>query len=109
MSQVIGIPDAVEDVVIDLWGTKFVAVPPTKALAEETADDLVAITLAVASPDSGDFVKALGAFLDKKLRPQGSHKKKPSNLIKAKWDANGVTIPQLAAFVENIRDAERPI
>jgi len=103
---VIAVPDQVDGIVVDLWGHKYTPKPATKALAQETEDEVLAIQVAV---DNDEYVAAVGAFFDKKLKKAAAKTPNPSTVLKGKWDASEVTLPQIQTLTQHIAEAERPI
>lgn len=106
MKHVITVPESVEGVTVDLWGTEFETRPPTKSLAKRCEPHIIAMLEATTNDE---LVDAIAAFYDEKLVPTGGRRTKPSTLIRRKWDDDAVTIPQLQALGDRLRDAEHPI
>jgi len=104
--QVITVPDAVEGIRVDLWGVEFDVVPPTKSLAKKAERHVLAM---VEAETNDELVDAIGGFFDLKLIPLDRRRTRPSTIIRRRWDDDKVSIPQLQALAERLRDAERPI
>lgn len=106
MSDMIKLGLVPEPFQVDLWGTVFDAVPPTRSVLAKL-DPLEDKLLE--DPDPDGQVDAICAVLDVRLRPvEGT--KKPSTLVKAKWKADDVTLVQLYGLLQQISEqTARPL
>lgn len=100
--------DAVE---VDLWGTEFATVAITRTRARAIRD--LQTEYADLDEDRDDvndeIVRLFSLMLDQMLAPAPGKRKKPSEVIEAKWKADELTLSRLISFVEELADAvQRP-
>jgi hypothetical protein len=90
---------------IDLWadgdGAVFETQPQTKARAEQL-DPLRERLVKVAEMSADEQLDLIGDYLDIALKPTNGGRKKPSTLIKAKWNAGEVDADQVANVFEAV-------
>lgn len=94
-----------EPVDVDLWGKKFVTVLETRSVQQkaQALHDKLANT-----SDDDEAFKLLAELVDVRLKPAGQGRKKPSELIIEKWEADELSLPQLEAFIDGLVAAARP-
>lgn len=103
---IITVPAVVENITVDLFGTNFGVRAPTKSL--EKAAERHALAM-IEATTADELVDAIAGYFDTKLSPTEGRRTRPSTIIRKQWDADRVTIPQLQALSERLREAERPI
>lgn len=91
---------------VDLFGSPFVTVAATKTVRQQ-ADGLDA-ELEQVGEDDEKAIDVFGRILDVRLKPKGNGRKKPSQLLREKWDADQVTVEQIVSFLEALGDTDRP-
>lgn len=106
MSATISFPE-LNEVTVDLWGREYIASPATRALiAKVTA--LQARIYALDDSQADEMVTLMCEALDLRLKPKGQARKKASELVKEKWEAEAITLHQIFAFMERVGEADRP-
>lgn len=91
---------------VDLWGTPFVTVAATKTVRQQANG--LDVELEQVGEDDEKAIDLFGRILDLRLKPKANGRKKPSQLLREKWDADQVTIDQIGAFLEALGDADPP-
>lgn len=101
----IAIADAYETVEVDLWGEDYLTVDiPRSGIKKATA---LEEKLEKVEDVAGDVaVDLIGQLLDLKLRPANGGRSKASTVIRKKWQADELTVRQLDAFLNALREAE---
>jgi hypothetical protein len=92
---------------IDLWGKAFESVPPVRSVYKRI-QELEQQLLAISDDDPDAQVRLTAEIIDLRLKPAGQGRKKASELIVEKWQADEITLGQLLDFVSAIGDADRP-
>jgi len=105
MTHVITVPDTPDGITVELWGAQFTPRPATKSLANQAEPIAAKIH---ESADYDELIDAIGAVLDLKLANADRGRLAPSVLVKRRWDADEVSVPQLLALLNQIRVAEFP-
>lgn len=91
---------------IDLWGTKFETIDVPRSGAKKATQIEEEIDLIAADANGLDtLVDLMAQLMDIKLKKVDGTGK-PGTLIKKKWNADELTVPQLMAFMSAVRDAE---
>jgi hypothetical protein len=95
---------------VDLWGSVFVRVPVTRTRQRQIKElDGELQKIDEAAEDADDrAVEVMARMLDCILAAEDGGRSKPSTLILKKWKADELAFDQLAGFLEDLGDAERP-
>lgn len=99
----IGQPTATYEV--DLWGTIYTAKPATRSVAKKGQALIERIEKAT---ETDEAAAVYGDALDLRLEPANGKRVKASTIVKRKWEADEVTLDQLAGLLEGIAEADRP-
>lgn len=91
---------------VDMFGAPFVTVPATKTVRQQAAG--LELELEQVGADDEKAIDVFGKILDLRLAPKGQGRKKPSQILREKWDADQVTVDQLSVFLESLGNADRP-
>jgi hypothetical protein len=92
---------------VDLWGKSFESIPPVRSVYKRI-QQLEQQLLEIADDQPDEQVRLTAEILDLRLKPAGQGRKKASELIVEKWEADEITLGQLLDFVGAIGDADRP-
>ena len=105
-----------DEVEVDLWGTLFHTVPVTRTRQRAIRDldeQFKALQTADPAPEDAEdqAVKLMSQMLDHWLAPEPGKRKKPSDLICQKWEADELAFGQLNRLLEDLSEAagSRPI
>lgn len=106
MSKVsIGAGAPFDPVVVDLWGHEFNTVPVTRSVAKRLGEHERKLS---EEEDPDLVVELIAAMLDEHLKPSNGKRTKPSSIIKEKWEADELSLPQLTQLSADLADAGRP-
>lgn len=99
-----------EAVEVDLWGTVFTTVPVTRTRQRAIKElDRELRALDANDDESEDqAVKLMAGMLDHMLAPEPGKRKKPSDLIVAKWEADDLAFRQLERLFDDLSEAAAP-
>ena len=94
---------------VDLWGTVFKTVPVTRTRAREITRLQRELNALEEDADNADdeAVRLMAELLDHMLAPEPGKRKKPSQLIVEKWNADDLAFKQLVDFYEQIGEAAK--
>jgi hypothetical protein len=95
------------DVTVDLWGREFTATPATRTVVKQVTV-LQERVYQLDDEQADAIVDLLAQVIDLRLKPKGQARKKASEIIKEKWEADALTLHQLFAFMERLGEADRP-
>ncbi len=91
---------------IDLWGTQFETIDvPRSGAKKATALEETIDSIQASGEGLDELVGCMAELMDIKLTAVEG-KAKPGALIKKKWNADELTIPQLMSFMSAVQDAE---
>lgn len=103
MGKRITLGQALERVEVDLFDHDFEALPGTKLVVEACLPIEEQLEDTEKVPEQ---IKLIGGLLDIRLKSLNGSKKKPSTLVKEKWDAGELGIEQLLTFYGEIATAQ---
>jgi hypothetical protein len=106
VSKRITMADALEPVEVDLFGFDYEMKPATRSLVAECRP----YEQKLEDADEGDadaLIAAVGALLDIRLKSaNGNQRKKPSAIVKEKWEADQLTTSALMGFLADLSGAQ---
>jgi hypothetical protein len=94
----------IDSIEVDLWGTIFHTVPVTRT-RQRTLLDLQKKYQELEEDATDEGVALMAQMLDHWLAPEPGKRKKPSDIILQKWEADELTFVQLTALLENLTEA----
>lgn len=103
MARTISLGEALDKVEVDLFGTAFEAQPATRSLMKESEPFERELDKA---DDSDDVIAAVGRLLDIRLKSANGSKRKPSTIVKEKWEADELSTGSLLAFLADLNGAQ---
>lgn len=99
----VSIADVLGTVTVDLWGYEFEVQKVTRSAKERLQPLNEKIDEA---EDDDQWIAAVGAVWDERLKPADGKRTKPSKLLHDKWHGNDVSVPQVVATLTDIGGAE---
>ena len=99
----ISLGEAVTDVEVELFGVTFKALTPTRSVLKDAGE----LEDALEAADNNDVsMDLIGRMLDARLKATNGGRKKPSQIIKEKWEADELSLPQIQMFVADLTEAQ---
>lgn len=102
MSRV-SITDVLATVTVDLWGHEFEVQKVTRSAKEKLGPLNEKIDQA---DDDDEWIDAVGALWDERLKPSDGKRTKPSKLLHDKWHGDEVSVTQVVAALTDMGGAE---
>lgn len=102
----VSIARAYRPVEVDLWGAAYETVDVTRSGARKVAE-IEKQMGELEEGQSDEMIGLMAEMLDVKLANANGSKKKASTHIKAKWQADELSLDQLFSFLGQIAEAEQ--
>lgn len=100
---------AYEPLEVDLWSAEDGAVFQTAELTRSSFKAAQKLLEAIdAAKDADEGVAASCEYLDFRLRPLGGGQRKPSTLIRKRWENDQLSPSRVADLVAEVIEADRP-